>query len=93
MNRSLAQFLLIAGLVVLVWGGYSFAANQPKRAKPTDDQTLSGALSDLGNALTTPFENMEREKARRRAVNFMVAGGIAAAVGAVGAALGQKPAS
>jgi hypothetical protein len=93
MNRSLAQFLLIAGLVVLVWGVYSFAANQPKHVKQTDDQTLSGALSNLGNALSTPFENLEREKARRRAVNFMVAGGIAAAVGAAGAALGRKPAS
>ncbi|MBI5709453.1 MAG: hypothetical protein HZC42_04000 [Candidatus Eisenbacteria bacterium] len=90
MNKGLAQFLLVVGIAALAWGGYSFASNQPREFKPSQDQTLGGAMSDIGNALTTPFENIQREKARRTAVNIMVAGGIVAIIGLVGMGTGKK---
>ncbi len=90
MSKGLAQFLLVVGIVLLAWGGYSFASNQPKQFQQTNDQSLSGALSNLGNAFSTPFENMKREGKRKGAVNIMVVGGIVAIIGLVGMGTGKK---
>lgn len=92
MNRVLAQVLLVLGIVLIAFGGFQFATNQPKTFTPSQDQSLGGAFSDLGNALATPFENQKRADARRTATTLMVLGGIIVAIGGVGLGAARKPA-
>lgn len=90
MNRVLAQVLLVLGVIVFAFGGYQFATNQPKTFTATQDQSLGGALNNLGNAFSTPLENMKRESNRKSATGMMVFGGIVGLVGIVGLSSSKK---
>lgn len=90
MNRVLAQVLLVVGIVLMGFGGYQIAMNQPKTFTPSQDQSLSGAFTNLGNALSAPFENQKRESARRSGTTVLVLGAIVGVVGVVGLATGKK---
>jgi hypothetical protein len=90
MNRVLAQVLLAVGIILIAFGGFQFATNQPKTFTPSRNESLEGALSDLGNALSTPFENQNRADARKTATTLMVLGGIVTVIGGIGLGGGRR---
>jgi hypothetical protein len=90
MNRVLAQTLLVIGIILLAFGGYQIATNQPRTFTPSQDQSLGGAFANLGNAMSIPFENQKRADARKSATMVLVLGAIVGGIGGVGLASAKK---
>lgn len=74
--------ILIIGVIILGYGIFQFAGNQPKKFDKSESKmSIFGGPDDLGNMLENNSINLEREQNRKKATNIMVLGGIIVIIG------------
>ena len=90
--RMFGQFIAMLGIVILAYAGYQYATNQPLKVVPrASTGSLFESLDNIGNALNTMGENMQREAHRRSAAKSAGVGTIILFLGiAVSASAGTR---
>jgi hypothetical protein len=88
----LGRFIAMLGIVIAAYAGYQYATNQPLKVIPrAGTGSLFEDLDNIGNALNTMGENMQREARRRSAARTAGIGTIVLFLGiAVSASAGTR---
>ncbi|SPD73048.1 hypothetical protein PITCH_A1650001 [uncultured Desulfobacterium sp.] len=80
--KKFGTVVLILGLIVLLYGGFQWVSNQPKKFNQAESGTsVFGGRDDLGNMLNVQMTNLSRAGNRDNAIKILIAGGIVAFVG------------
>jgi len=80
--KKFGTVVLILGLIVLLYGGFQWVSNQPKKFNQAESGTsIFGGRDDLGNMLNVQMTNLSRTGKREDAIKILIAGGIVAFVG------------
>ncbi len=80
--KTLAKFIIILGIVILAYGGFQYATNQPEQFDPSkSERSIFGGRDDVGNWLGVETRNQARMAKRRSATNIMIVGGIVLFIG------------
>lgn len=75
MVRNLGIYILILGLIMIIYGGLKYASNQPEKFDQSkSEMTPFGGRNDLGNLFNVKVGNMEREVGRRAATGCAIIG-------------------
>lgn len=91
MIKLLGQLIMGIGLLVLLWGGFGYFANQPVKFDPSKSKVdpIFGR-NDLQNLLETQTENMGRKHKRKEAQKHAIWGIAIIAIGGGVIAISKK---
>jgi len=88
--RRFGAFVLVIGLLIAAYGVVQIATNQPIKAKRSEGGGLAEAFNEMGTAIGSLAENVDRQHARKTAVKIIFAGGVLALLG-VGMKMSARP--
>jgi hypothetical protein len=74
--QTMARFIIILGVVALAYGGIQVAVNQPEKFDRSKSKMTIVGRNDMGNYFDTQNRNSVRERNRKAATKYLIAGGV-----------------